>query len=160
MKTSDHDCCSGIAIMFVRFILAVSFIACSLIATSLNVCAQNPELKPSLPRVKVKLRKESSGCERGLGICFVRVYEEREGSTPVILQPSEKGIELLFDESALDETNIAEIRDGNRFQVGSDVELPDELAERLGIMGTRSLQGGFYPVQYRPPYYSVICPIR
>lgn len=143
-----------------RLRLTITIIVCCFININMKAYAQDPALKIPHPKVKIILRSMKSGCERGLGLCGELIFEEREGSTPVIFQPLGNGIELLFDESELDETIIAEIHDGNRFQVGSDVELPDELAERMGIMGSRSLQSGFYRVQHRPPYYSVLCPLR
>lgn len=141
-----------------RLKLTIAIMVCCLI--NMNANAQAPALKTPHINVNLIIRSFRWGCDHGIGLCAKLSLEKRDGTTPALIQPSENGIELLFNESELDETMIAEIRDGNRFEVGPDVELPDELAERLGIMGSRSLQGGFYPVQYRPPYYTVTCPLR
>jgi hypothetical protein len=158
MKTINYISCFKNLKSRSKLKLTIAIMVCCLI--NMNANAQAPALKTPSFKVNIIIRSLKSGCDHGLGLCAKISLEKGEGSTPVLLQPSENGIELLFNESELDETIIAEIRDGNRFQVGPDVELSDELAERLGIMGNRSLQGGFYPMQYRPPYYAVTCPLR
>lgn len=160
MNTTNYIFSKIISRIASRLILNLSIISCCLGSLCLEAQAQDTELAVPRPKIKVKFRSEQSGCEKGLGICAIRTFEEREGSTPVTLSPSEKGIELRFDESDLDETIINEIRDGKLFQIGSQAELPDELAERLGLIGGRTLQSGFYRMQYRPPFYTVICPLR